>query len=157
LRGSARQRLQGYADAILRDFLYVGLALSDLQFAGHRARAQCWRRPRLVRRDRDRQGPRCVPAPGTGAVRDRSRFSRRRSQGGRPCARAGMAMLMRFKHDLAMADRARTPGGARVDLLAVADMVAPGAKVLDVGCGDGELLRLLAETRGVDGRGIELS
>jgi len=29
--------------------------------------------------------------------------------------------------------------------------------VLDVGCGDGELLRLLAETRDVDGRGIELS
>ena len=29
--------------------------------------------------------------------------------------------------------------------------------MLDVGCGDGELLRLLAETRGVDGRGIELS
>jgi methionine biosynthesis protein MetW len=36
-------------------------------------------------------------------------------------------------------------------------MVGSGAKVLDVGCGDGELLRLLAETRGVDGRGIELS
>ncbi len=36
-------------------------------------------------------------------------------------------------------------------------MVERGAKVLDVGCGDGELLRLLAETRGVDGRGIELS
>ena len=66
-------------------------------------------------------------------------------------------MLMRLKHDLTMAEAARTPGGARVDLLAVADMVAPGAKVLDVGCGDGELLRLLAETRGVDGRGIELS
>ena len=56
-----------------------------------------------------------------------------------------------------MAEAARTPGGARVDLLAVADMVAHGAKVLDVGCGDGELLRLLGETRGVDGRGIELS
>ncbi len=66
-------------------------------------------------------------------------------------------MLMRLKRDLTMAEAARTPGGARVDLLAVADMVAPGAKVLDVGCGDGELLRLLAETRGVDGRGIELS
>ena len=56
-----------------------------------------------------------------------------------------------------MAEAARTLGGARVDLLAVAEMVAPGAKVLDVGCGDGELLRLLVETRGVDGRGIELS
>ena len=55
-----------------------------------------------------------------------------------------------------MAEAARGPGGSRVDLLAVADMVERGARVLDVGCGDGELLRLL-ETRGVDGRGIELS
>ena len=37
------------------------------------------------------------------------------------------------------------------------EMVERGAKVLDVGCGDGELLRLLSESRGVDGRGIELS
>ena len=66
-------------------------------------------------------------------------------------------MLTRLKQDLTMAEAARVPGGARVDLLAVADMVAPGAKVLDVGCGDGELLRILAERRGVDGRGIELS
>src|SRR3954447_610523 len=48
-------------------------------------------------------------------------------------------------------------GSARVDLLSVAGMVEQGARVLDVGCGDGELLKLLAETRGVDGRGIELS
>ena len=66
-------------------------------------------------------------------------------------------MLKRLKHDLTMAEAARTPGGARVDLLVVAEMVQPGAKVLDVGCGDGELLQLLAETRNVDGRGIELS
>ena len=65
-------------------------------------------------------------------------------------------MLTRVDHDLTMAEAARGPGGSRVDLLAVADMVQPGARVLDVGCGDGELLRLL-ETRGVDGRGIELS
>lgn len=44
----------------------------------------------------------------------------------------------------------------RRDHLLVADMVKTGARVLDVGCGDGELLRLLEETRGVDGRGIEL-
>jgi methionine biosynthesis protein MetW len=48
------------------------------------------------------------------------------------------------------------PSNVRVDHLLVADMVAPGSRVLDVGCGDGELLRLL-ETRGVDGRGIEIS
>ncbi|HET9903375.1 MAG TPA: methionine biosynthesis protein MetW [Xanthobacteraceae bacterium] len=56
-----------------------------------------------------------------------------------------------------MADTARTPGAARVDLLVVAQMVTHGVRVLDVGCGDGELLQLLAETRGADARGIELS
>ncbi len=45
----------------------------------------------------------------------------------------------------------------RVDLVVVAEMVDRGARVLDVGCGDGELLALLRETRAVDGRGIELS
>jgi methionine biosynthesis protein MetW len=45
----------------------------------------------------------------------------------------------------------------RVDLVVIADMVAHDARVLDVGSGDGELLRLLAEIRGVDGRGIEIS
>jgi methionine biosynthesis protein MetW len=66
-------------------------------------------------------------------------------------------MLARLRRDLTMAEAARAPGGARVDLLLIAEMVTPGARVLDVGCGDGELLRLLGETRGVDGRGIELS
>src|SRR5258708_19309633 len=44
----------------------------------------------------------------------------------------------------------------RTDHLLVAEMVESGSKVLDVGCGDGDLLQLL-ESRGIDGRGIELS
>jgi methionine biosynthesis protein MetW len=45
----------------------------------------------------------------------------------------------------------------RVDHLLIAEMVAPGSRVLDVGCGDGALLQLLTETKAVDGRGVELS
>ncbi len=36
-------------------------------------------------------------------------------------------------------------------------MIEPGARVLDIGCGDGALLAYLARHKGVDGRGIELS
>lgn len=46
---------------------------------------------------------------------------------------------------------------SRVDLLLISVMVERGARVIDVGCGDGSLLRILAETRGVDARGVELS
>jgi methionine biosynthesis protein MetW len=45
----------------------------------------------------------------------------------------------------------------RPDLAAIAEMIEPGARVLDVGCGDGALLEHLAATKNVDGRGLELS
>lgn len=54
-------------------------------------------------------------------------------------------------------DPAIAARGIRTDLLLVADMVEADSRVLDLGCGDGALLHLLAATRGVDGRGLELS
>jgi len=49
------------------------------------------------------------------------------------------------------------PRAHRVDHLLIAEMVTRGARVLDVGCGDGALLQLLTDTKDVDGRGIEVS
>jgi methionine biosynthesis protein MetW len=46
---------------------------------------------------------------------------------------------------------------SRIDLLLIENMVEQGSRVLDVGCGDGTLLKRLADHRGVDARGIELS
>jgi methionine biosynthesis protein MetW len=45
----------------------------------------------------------------------------------------------------------------RADLKIIAGFVTPGARVLDVGCGDGALLMRLEEEKQADGRGIELS
>lgn len=49
-----------------------------------------------------------------------------------------------------------TPILLRPDLAAVAAAVPQGARVLDIGCGDGQLLAWLRDTKGVEGRGIEL-
>jgi methionine biosynthesis protein MetW len=43
----------------------------------------------------------------------------------------------------------------RPDLAIIADAVPPGARVLDVGCGDGELIAAL-RAKGVDARGLEI-
>ncbi len=45
----------------------------------------------------------------------------------------------------------------RPDLAAVADAVPAGARVLDIGCGDGALLAHLRDTKGVDARGIDVA
>ena len=45
----------------------------------------------------------------------------------------------------------------RPDLQAIADMVDNGSSLLDIGCGEGELLSWLLEHKKVSGRGIELS
>jgi methionine biosynthesis protein MetW len=48
-------------------------------------------------------------------------------------------------------------GGLRRDLRLIAEMIDPGARVLDIGCGDGALLAYLVRHKNIDGRGVELS
>ncbi|HUE00730.1 MAG TPA: methionine biosynthesis protein MetW [Bryobacteraceae bacterium] len=45
----------------------------------------------------------------------------------------------------------------RSDYAIIGEIVEPGAKVLDLGCGDGELLEWLAQNKRVDARGVEIS
>ena len=45
---------------------------------------------------------------------------------------------------------------ARADFQVIASWVEPGERVLDLGCGDGTLLKLLTEERGARGYGIEI-
>jgi SAM-dependent methyltransferase len=44
----------------------------------------------------------------------------------------------------------------RVDLRLIAEMIAPGTRVLDIGSGDGSLIEHLFRTKGCDARGIEI-
>ena len=44
----------------------------------------------------------------------------------------------------------------RFDFAVIANWIPPGERVLDLGCGDGRLLRYLRETKGVAGYGVEI-
>ncbi len=44
----------------------------------------------------------------------------------------------------------------RPDFQVIAGWVQPGERVLDLGCGDGALLKLLIETRGAHGYGVDI-
>lgn len=44
----------------------------------------------------------------------------------------------------------------RPDFAAIAEWIKPGAKILDLGCGDGSLLSHLRDTRNVFGYGVEI-
>jgi methionine biosynthesis protein MetW len=49
-----------------------------------------------------------------------------------------------------------TSGFGRFDFDCIARWIQPGERVLDLGCGDGELLKFLQDEKGVHGYGIEL-
>ncbi len=45
----------------------------------------------------------------------------------------------------------------RSDYAIIGEIVSPGARVLDLGCGEGELLHWLAANKNVDARGVEIA
>jgi methionine biosynthesis protein MetW len=45
----------------------------------------------------------------------------------------------------------------RFDLKIIANLIKNNAKVLDIGCGDGQLLYYLKQQKNIDGRGLEIS
>ncbi len=51
----------------------------------------------------------------------------------------------------------RAPSGERLDHLFIVDLVEPGSRVLDLGCGKGTLLKMLVDRKNVRGTGIEIS
>jgi methionine biosynthesis protein MetW len=59
--------------------------------------------------------------------------------------------------EAAPANPSTAPDELRRDLRLIAEMIEPGVRVLDIGCGDGALLAYLAREKAVDARGIELS
>jgi methionine biosynthesis protein MetW len=68
-----------------------------------------------------------------------------------------MTAVLNFPAAEACSTAADAADELRRDLRLIADMIAPGARVLDIGCGDGALLAYLARRKNVDGRGMELS
>src|SRR5258708_3847939 len=132
------QRLQGHADALLPDLLHQRLAVPDSREPRDRPCAERGGGQRLLRRGRERQGPRRLPARGAGDVPHPGRLPQRGGNGARAEGRAMNAPI-------------------RVDLQLIADMVDPATRALDVGCGDGALLAYLVNFKQVDARGMELS
>jgi len=45
----------------------------------------------------------------------------------------------------------------RSDYAIIGELIEPGTRVLDLGCGEGELLAWLAAHKGVDARGVEIN
>src|SRR6185436_17187010 len=70
------------------------------------------------------------------------------------------------QHDRAIAMTAQTAAAkpafvrdvlGRSDYAIIGEIVEPNSRVLDLGCGEGELLEWLAAHKGVDARGVEIS
>ncbi len=120
--------------------LQFGLALPELPVAGTGARAALAQSRCGVRRTALQLRPRFVPGGRGGADRPGARLP---GQHLREAAHEGQASSRELL--------------GRSDYAIIGEIVEPGTRVLDLGCGEGELLEWLAAQKGVDARGVEIS
>jgi len=66
-------------------------------------------------------------------------------------------MSLNRSKDMNMRQYLASSAAERPDFAAIAAWIPKGATVLDLGCGDGSLLRYLKETRSVRGYGVEIN
>ncbi len=52
---------------------------------------------------------------------------------------------------------ARPQSHPRLDLKMISELIPSGSKLLDIGCGNGDLLEMLVRDKNIDGRGMEIS
>ena len=143
--GDLAMAFKGTRDPVPAGVVHLRLAVSDDAEPRHRARAEPRGRERVVRRNPHRQGPRRVPAGRAGFPSHPGRLPARlrdacgaaeRSEHARPGPLPGQ-------------EHAGRSGADR-------RMIAPGSRVLDIGCGDGTLIDHLFQTKACDARGIEI-
>jgi homoserine O-acetyltransferase len=72
---------------------------------------------------------------------------------GSSCGKGGGTCFIRGRRRM---DGAAHAHRARVDYELIGSLIEPGSRVLDVGCGDGELLARLVRDKRIEGEGIEL-
>lgn len=58
--------------------------------------------------------------------------------------------------DASQLGRGKLSISSRPDYAMIAELVEPGSRVLDLGCGEGELLAWLRDHKGIKGRGVEI-
>src|SRR6185369_3328273 len=122
-RGGARAR----AGAVPGHQLQLGLALPELPVAGNGPRAALAQSRRSIRRAAIELRARFLPGGRGGAKRDGQRIPR---------------------HDVREAGMSTPELAGRSDFAVISEIVQPKSRVLDLGCGEGELLAWLAKSKG---------
>src|SRR5262249_13942007 len=131
--------------ALPGDQFQLGLALSELPVAGDPPRPARPQLRRGVRRAAIQLRPRLLPG----------------GRGGTECL--GHRISGQHVRESAMSVQTASKPAfvrdvlGRSDYAIIGEIVEPGTRVLDLGCGEGELLEWLAENKGVDARGVEIS